>query len=215
MNKRDWNLQNKNKKYTFEDLKKVIFSDKARVSCLISYRPPLVRRKRNSSLQERHIIPTVKHPVSIMIWGFFSYHGLGKIEVIDGIVNHEKYTDILERRLIEYKDAKNLTKEDIIFQDDNAPCHRHKKVNEWFIKNQILRMEWPAQSPIINPIENIWHYFKMKIRNRLPKSKAELISIAKEVWQYNMCPQLIENLIKSMPNRMKKIIEARGGHINY
>ena len=76
-------------------------------------------------------------------------------------------------------------------------------------------MQWPAHSPDINPIENIWHYFKMKIRNRLPKSKAELISIAKEVWQYNMCPQLIENLIKSMPNRMKKIIEARGGHINY
>ena len=41
------------------------------------------------------------------------------------------------------------------FQDDNASCHQAKKVQEWMKQEQVKRLNWPAQSPDFNPIENL------------------------------------------------------------
>ena len=77
-------------------------------------------------------------------------------------------------------------------------------------------LEWVAQSPDLNPIENLWDHLDSKIRKRnpLPKFKKELIAIAQEEWA-DISLETLQHLILSLPWRVKAIIKARGRHTKY
>ena len=76
-------------------------------------------------------------------------------------------------------------------------------------------MEWPSHSPDLNPLENLWHYIKVRLRKR-PKAKsgAELMEHVNEVWR-GIPKRLVDTLIESMPSRTKAVIKAKGGHTKY
>ena len=67
--------------------------------------------------------------------------------------------------------SEKLLGSNFIFQDDNARCHESKKVNEWFQQRNINTLQWPSQSPDLNPIENLWAVFKKKIVKKMVKKK--------------------------------------------
>ena len=60
-------------------------------------RPPLVRRPNNKALDERYFRLTIKHSVLVMVWGYFSYYGLGPLVFIDGTLNSQKYEELLKK----------------------------------------------------------------------------------------------------------------------
>lgn len=57
-------------------------------------------------------------------------------------------------------------KEQVIFQQDNAPCHTARKSITWFQQNRIKLLEWPPQSTNLNPIEYLWARVKKHIHTR-------------------------------------------------
>ena len=59
-----------------------------------------------------------------------------------------------------------------ILQQDNATCHTFKLVREWFTEEKIAVMELPAQSPNLNPIENLWDEIKAKAQEQNPRSSS-------------------------------------------
>ncbi len=100
-----------------------------------------------------------------------------------------------------FKDA------DFIFQQDLAPAHTAKSTKSWLNDHGVGVLDWPANSPDLNPIENLC-IVKRKMRNKRPKSANELKATVKETWA-SIPPQQCHKLITSMPRRIEAVIKAK------
>jgi hypothetical protein len=82
--------------------------------------------------------------------------------------------------------------------------------------SDIQVLDWPANSPDINPIENLWGLLKMKLDKVGVSSKQELIERATTIWTTDVDIQMMcGKLIESMPNRLQQVMRSRGGNTNY
>ncbi|GFY36452.1 transposable element Tcb2 transposase [Trichonephila clavipes] len=105
---------------------------------------------------------------------------------------------------------------DFILMDDNARPYRARIVEEYLEDHGLERMEWPARSPDLNPIEHLWDYLGREVAalNPPPRSLHELKQGLLCVWSSLPIP-VSDNLINSMGNRSRQCIQVRGGHIPY
>lgn len=118
--------------WTVEDWKNVIFSDESKFNLHGSDGMIYVRRKEGERYSDQCTRKTVKHPAGKMVWGCFSFYGVGHLEIISGTVNAKKYIDILQRSLVPSLESHLAHADDVTFQDDSAPCHRAKIVCYYF-----------------------------------------------------------------------------------
>lgn len=81
-------------------------------------------------------------------------------------------------------------------------------------KKNICVMDWPPQSPDLNPIENLWSTLKIEIPKHNPKSAKHLFEIVKQEWD-KIAASKCESLVRSMPRRCKAVIKAKGGATKY
>ncbi|GBL77601.1 hypothetical protein AVEN_152851-1 [Araneus ventricosus] len=105
---------------------------------------------------------------------------------------------------------------DAIFMDDNAHPHRGRLVRSYLESETIPQMPWPARSPDLNPIENVWDMLGRRIagRNVPPGTLHELQQALLQEWAL-LPQQAINDTIASMPRRCQACISARGYHTRY
>lgn len=108
-----------------------------------------------------------QHPA----WGCF-----GAIVKVEGIMS-SKYQSILPQNL--QASARKL-KRNLIFQHDNDPKHTSKSTNEWLHQKKIKGLEWPSQSPDLNPIKNLWGDLMRAVHKRCPHNLTDLEHFCKE-----------------------------------
>ncbi|GFT08745.1 transposable element Tcb2 transposase [Trichonephila clavipes] len=103
-----------------------------------------------------------------------------------------------------------------VFMDDNATCHRTLAVQDCLDSEGIQRLVWPARSPDLNPIENVWDALGRQVagRNYPPTNKNTLIRALTEKWD-KLPQQLLDNVVQSMVRRVECCITLHGGHIPY
>lgn len=162
---------------------------------------------------QRFTIPTVKHSPSIMVWGCFSFRGRGSLLVLEKNerVNANRYLQILQNHLL----MEMAIHQCEIFQQDSAPCHTAKVCIKWFADHHIPVLEWPGNSPDLNPIEHLWSFMKQRVSLHRPSSLGELRTAILRVWETEIPTDMCENLVSSMPRRLAKVISARGGVTKY
>ena len=125
-------------------------------------------------------IHTVKYGGGILtLWGCFSVAGTGRLVRIEGQMNGERYREILdENRLQSAQDLRlGLW---FIFQWDNDPKHISKIMQEWLQYKSLNVLEWPSQSPDLNPIEHFWRDLKTAVQIYSPYNLTELEGICRE-----------------------------------
>ena len=124
--------------------------------------------------------------------------------MIDGTLTAETYKDILEECLLPEISSCNVPM--VFMQDNAAPCHNAKSVLQFFDDHAITTLDWPPQSPDLNPIENLWSIIKLKRSKRfgLPNTKNELISQVFEIWG-EISEELKNNLADSIYNPCRRV----------
>jgi transposase len=191
----------------------VIFSDESKINLNGSDGREVIWRKAGESLKNKNLVPTFKRAAKgVMVWGCFSAKGVGKLVFIDGIMDRYKYLEILADNLQESAEIMGLS--DFCFQQDNDPKHTSKLVREYFEEKGINLLEWPSQSPDMNPIEHLWAYIKAKLRASPAKNVSELKTKIIQIWN-EITPELTGKLANSMPKRVLSMLRNKGGHTSY
>ena len=199
--------------WTEEQWSRVHFSDESKFNVIGSDGKTYVRRKTGERLRVNCVKKTVKHGGgSVMIWGVFSAEGPGPLVRLHGRVNAEVYKQLLQQHLIPYLHATRL--QPATFMQDNAPCHTAKKVKSFFEEENLSVMDWPPQSPDLNPIENIWKLIGDRAQARNPQNTEDLWSLLQEEWRA-LTPLFCDKLIKSCSQRCAAVIDSKGLFTKY
>ncbi|MBN3294719.1 TCB1 transposase, partial [Polypterus senegalus] len=148
-----------------------------------------------------------------MVWGCFAASGPGRLAVIDGTMNSTVYQKILKENVRPSVRQLKL-KRSWVLQQDNDPKHTSKSTSEWLKKNKMKTLEWPSQSPDLNPIEMLWHDLKKAVHARKPSNKAELQQFCKDEWA-KIPSERRKRLIASYRKRLIAVIAAKGGPTSY
>ncbi|GFU91188.1 transposable element Tcb2 transposase [Trichonephila clavipes] len=199
---------------------------------LYAHRPvvcvPLTRQHRTARLQwcrehhnwteqdwkisrKRTDIPTC----SIMVWAGIMINGRTRLHVVaNRTMTGQRYID--EVLLPHVRLFRGAVGDKFVFMDDNATCDRTLAVQDCLDSEGIQRLVWPARSPDLNTIENVWDALGRQVagRNYPPTNKNTLIRALTEEWD-KLLQQLLDNVVQSMVRRVECCITLHGGHIPY
>ncbi len=201
------------KNWTVAQWSKVLFSDESKYCISFGNQGPRVCRKCGEAHSTSFLKSSVKFPQSVMICGAMSSTGVGPLCFLKTNVTAPVYQEILEHFML--PSADQLFKgADLISQPDLAPPHTAKSTKSWLNDHGVGVLDWPANSPDLNPIENLWSIVKRKMRNNRPKNADELKATVKETWA-SIPPQQCHKLITSMPRRIEAVIKAKGAPTKY
>ena len=194
----------------------VLFTDESRFCVDFTDRRARVWRRAGERYQDANVAEHDRYGGgSLMIWGGISRAGQTDLHVLRrGTMTGVRYRDeVLDVYVRPYAGAVGP---DFILMDDNARPHRARVVDEYLERETIVRMDWPARSPDLNPIEHVWNMLQVAISRRpvQPATLQELENVLIQEWN-NISLASIQNLVGSMRRRCQAVIGANGGHTRY
>ncbi|KAJ0399837.1 hypothetical protein P43SY_008143 [Pythium insidiosum] len=151
---------------------------------------------------------------SVMVWGAMAWEGKSQLAILDGRQSSEHYIYTLSEYLLPFAHLKYGV--DFIFQQDNAPIHTSSETRLFFSDMGLSVMDWPARSPDLNPIENLWSHLARRVYadGRQYDSIAELKDAILRAWE-TITLEDIRPLVQSMPRRCLDAVKARGNKTSY
>ncbi|GFX03871.1 transposable element Tcb1 transposase [Trichonephila clavipes] len=159
-----------------------------------------------------YIVPTVKlGGGSIMAWGCFSWFGLGPLVPVIGNMNSEMYVDIVDNAVFPTL-WQCFGEGPFLFQQDNCSIHTSMLAQTWFDEMGVQKLDWPSQSPYLNPIEHLCDELEHRLRSQPNRSSSlqALTSAVMDTWKaIHMITY--QKLVESLPKHVQAVIHAKGG----
>lgn len=144
--------------------------------------------------------------------------GPGELEYIPPRANSSTYIEVL--RDVMLPTVRNVYPADeckeITFVQDNCPIHRASTVREWFNEHpEIKVIPWPARSPDLNPIENLWGLITQRWEARNERTDEQLKLHCMEIWENIRGTDICSNIVGSMRQRLFDCVANNGGYTKY
>lgn len=151
-----------------------------------------------------------KHPFKVSVWAAISKRGASPILVFTGIMEKTYYSSsIVKDTLVPF--VKSVFPDGHRFMQDNDPKHTSKLGIATMLENGINWWRTPAESPDMNPIENLWHEIKFHLRTRIkPRSKDELTNGIAEFWKTVVTPEKCRKYIGHIQRVLPVVVERNG-----
>jgi transposase len=111
-------------------------------------------------------------------------------------------------------DQFNIKDTNCTLMEDGASIHTAKLTKSAHAERGVDRTWWPANSPDLNPIENLWRKLKYRVGRRFPRNEIQCRCYLKEEWD-RLNVEDFQHYIKSMPERIQAVIDAKGGHTKW
>ncbi len=195
-------------KLTVSKWKSVLWSDKSKFEIFVGNHGRCFLRAKEEGDLPACYQHSVQKPASLMMWGCISAYGMGSLHVLEGTMNAESYIKVLEQHMLPSR-WHLFQGRPCVFQQDNAKPHTAAITTAWLRSRRVCVLNWPACSPDISPIENIWHIIKWKIHQRRPQTLQQLETYIRQEWDQIPTPKL-QKLITSKPRHLQTVLKRRG-----
>ncbi|RCN27412.1 hypothetical protein ANCCAN_26853 [Ancylostoma caninum] len=149
-----------------------------------------------------------------MVWGALSSGCKLDLAFVSCRMDSEEYQTTLREHLLPFLSGRRRWS--YVFQQDNAAVHVSHSTMTWLRSNNIQVLHWPACSPDLNTIENLWGILVRKIyaNNRQFYNVEELRNAILQAWE-DIDPAMLVNLAASMPRRLLEVGTKHGGPIDH
>ncbi|GFV76492.1 transposable element Tc1 transposase [Trichonephila clavipes] len=202
--------------WTTDQWSRVIFTDESRFSTRSDSQRVLTWREIGTRFYTSNINERYSYgDPEVLFWEGIMLNGRTELQIFDrwSVIGDRYCEEVLLPHVRLFRGAIDP---DFILMDDNARPHRNLAVEELLESEDINRMDWPAYSPNLNPIEHVWDALGRRVAARLhhPENTQQLKQILIEEWA--LPPQeMLHQLVLSMRRRYEATIAVRGGHVPY
>lgn len=182
-----------------------------------------VWRRRGDRFKAKYTVPTVGQSDGVMVWAAMNSYGQVIVRQCPPKMNSTAYQAVLATALpfIKPRCASHLSHfvraGRHLFQQDGAPVHTSASTTAWLARKQVRLLNngvWPAQSPDLNPIEQLWPTVTKQLEGRTFSSAASLWAALQQ--EFAAIPAAtVQNLYNSMARRVAAVIVSSGGHTKY
>ena len=147
-------------------------------------------------------------------WAGISSRGKTKLMLYEGTLKANGYQNILEKALLPAaKEWFEDEKEGWELQQDKASCHTAKSTTRFLEEKGIAVVEgWPTKGDDINPMENLWAILDERLEKKKFTTKQGMKKAVTAIWK-DIDEELLNKLIQSIPDRLRRIVKAKGGSI--
>ncbi|KAK4520308.1 uncharacterized protein ATC70_008441 [Mucor velutinosus] len=211
----------KHRHLTIADWRRWVFSDETRIDLWGSDGNSFYWTNGGRIMQSYQVKSQLQgNDGGVMFWSYITTEGPGYgTTIIEDAINSGLYVDISKTSLNDTLAHFGKTPSDVRFQQDRATSHTSGITKQWFTDNGFNLdkiMDWPPQSPDLNPIEHVWHLLKLRLNKypTRPSTKEELERRINIQW-YKITEKECQKYIDSMPARIKAVIKSKGGSTHY
>ena len=156
------------------------------------------------------------HPASVMVWAGVTATGKTPLIFVDqGVkVNSQNYlNDILVKEVLPWSRA-HFAGRNWTFQQDSAPAHKAKVVQDWCKNNfpaMITSAEWPPYSPDLNPLDfSVWSVLESKACSTPHKTLDSLKRSLKKAWD-ELDVTYLSATVGDFHKRLRACVKEKGG----